>query len=283
MLVVGVPLALNTLVYAMFDRSKFQGYNDLDRPPLSGWGAGSFGAVDFSRLFEAPGEYLFSVVRTFMSVVINICSILLVLIDAVCLEVRRPTLVVFFRKPVLKPAGPWDTTARHETLGLEAKTINEMSSRFDKYGDGHLEPERNASLFSGKATMPSTAWQAQLEVQCAAFLLSQDIHSKIKSSTKVDFSRTIGGTKKVPNRDISTHCPVSLEFPLRVNLKRLLGGCHPFGRHKSRFTIPFYVAAIDSRFINSLAGSVAYKARVKRAFCIPADHRQGGSKGAAQT
>ena len=119
-LIVGVPLALNTLVYAIFDRSKFQEYHGLDRPPLSGWGAGSFGDMDFSRLFEAPGKYWLSVVRTFLSVVINVCSILLVLIDAVCLEVRRPTLAMFWWKPVLKSAVPWDTTARYGTRGLEA-------------------------------------------------------------------------------------------------------------------------------------------------------------------
>jgi len=91
--VIGVPLALTNLVYAVFDRSKFQGYSGLERSPLSSWGAGTFGELDFSRLGEDPKAYWFSVVRVFMSVVINISSVLLVLIDAVCLEVSHGSLV----------------------------------------------------------------------------------------------------------------------------------------------------------------------------------------------
>lgn len=87
--VIGVPLAINTLIYAVFDQSKFQGYSGLERPPLSSWGAGSFGEVNFSRLGDEPKAYLFSVVRMFLSIVINICSVMLVLIDAVCLEVEK--------------------------------------------------------------------------------------------------------------------------------------------------------------------------------------------------
>lgn len=85
--VIGVPLAINILIYAALDRSKFQGYSGLERFPLSSWGAGSFGEVDFSRLGDEPKAYLFSVIRIFLSIVINICSVMLVLIDAVCLEV----------------------------------------------------------------------------------------------------------------------------------------------------------------------------------------------------
>lgn len=87
--VIGAPLVLTTLAYAVFDRSKFQGYSANDRPLLSNWGGGGFGAVNFSRLRDDSERYCFYVVRTAMSIVINICSVMLVLGDAVGLEVRQ--------------------------------------------------------------------------------------------------------------------------------------------------------------------------------------------------
>lgn len=57
---------------------------------MSNMGDGSFGLVDFGDLSgEESDQNWFYVVRTFLSIVINISSILLVLIDAVCLEVGR--------------------------------------------------------------------------------------------------------------------------------------------------------------------------------------------------
>ena len=83
-----VPLALAAAVYALIDTSKFQGYSSEERMPLSHWRGGSFGLVDFSALLDAPRLYTFYVVRTFLSILINISSVLLVLIDTVCLQVR---------------------------------------------------------------------------------------------------------------------------------------------------------------------------------------------------
>lgn len=89
-LVAGAPVLVTMVVYAVIDPSKFQGYSTAENPPLSNWGGGSFGLIDFSQLWKTPSQHWFYIVRTFSSVIINICSILLVLIDAVCLEVRIP-------------------------------------------------------------------------------------------------------------------------------------------------------------------------------------------------
>lgn len=89
-----VPLALTVAVYAIIDMSKFQGYSSEDGMPLSHWRDGSLGLVDFSALLDAPGSYSLYVVRTSLSIVINISSVLLVLVDTVCLQVRISTLHV---------------------------------------------------------------------------------------------------------------------------------------------------------------------------------------------
>ncbi|CAN0471273.1 unnamed protein product, partial [Ectocarpus sp. 12 AP-2014] len=86
MYVLGVPMVITVAVYAALDRSKFQGYSLADHPPLSNWGMGAFGTISFAELREAPRKYWFYVSRTFLSVNINVSSILLILIDAVCLE-----------------------------------------------------------------------------------------------------------------------------------------------------------------------------------------------------
>ena len=86
--VLGVPMVVTVVVYATIDRSKFQGYPSAENTPLSNWRGGSFGLVDFFAASDYPGQYTFYVVRTFLSVVINISSVLLVLIDTVCLQVR---------------------------------------------------------------------------------------------------------------------------------------------------------------------------------------------------
>lgn len=92
--VVGVPLLFTTLVYAVTDQSKFQGYFFAERPPpLSNWGGGTFGVINFSELWAPPYHQGLFVVRMFVSITVNICSILLVLIDAVCLEVREASRV----------------------------------------------------------------------------------------------------------------------------------------------------------------------------------------------
>lgn len=91
-LVIGVPLVVTVLVYAVIDHSKFQGYSAAANSPLSNWGDGSVGMVDFSEISQAPGRHLFYIVRTWFSVVINISSILLILIDSVCLQVRRKNI-----------------------------------------------------------------------------------------------------------------------------------------------------------------------------------------------
>lgn len=79
---------MTAAVYAIADVAKFQGYALAENTPLSNWRGGSFGLVDFSVIFDDPGLYTFYVVRTFISIVINISSVLLVLIDTVCLQVR---------------------------------------------------------------------------------------------------------------------------------------------------------------------------------------------------
>lgn len=84
-----VPLALTVAVYAINDTSKFKGYSAVERFPLSNWKGGSFGLLDVYALFDDPSSYALYTVRTFLSIVVNVASILLVLIDTVCLEVRR--------------------------------------------------------------------------------------------------------------------------------------------------------------------------------------------------
>lgn len=90
--VVGAPFVLTTLAYAVFDRSKFQGYSFIEHPPLSNWGAGAFGAADFSKLWDEPRLYLY-VFRATISIAINISSILFVLVDAVSLQVSQAKAV----------------------------------------------------------------------------------------------------------------------------------------------------------------------------------------------
>lgn len=85
--VVGVPLVFTLLVYAVGDRTKFTGFPSENAPP-SNWGDGSLGVVRFSEIWDAPTQHWFYIARTFLSITINISSILLVLVDAVCLEVR---------------------------------------------------------------------------------------------------------------------------------------------------------------------------------------------------
>lgn len=87
--VLGVPTFVTVVVYAVVDRSNFQGYASAENTPLSNWRGGSFGLVDFFATSDYPGQYTFYVVRTFLSIVINISSVLVVLIDTVCLQVRR--------------------------------------------------------------------------------------------------------------------------------------------------------------------------------------------------
>lgn len=89
-MVVAIPLALTLVIYSATDRTKLQGYLTPGSAPLSNWGAGSFGTVDFSELSASSAssrQLWFYVVRLFLSIGINVSSILLVLIDAVCLEV----------------------------------------------------------------------------------------------------------------------------------------------------------------------------------------------------
>ena len=83
-----VPLALTVAVYAIVDTSKFQGYSSEERLPLSNWKGGTFWLVDVSAFLDAPKTYALYIVRMILSIVINISSILLVLIDTVCLQVR---------------------------------------------------------------------------------------------------------------------------------------------------------------------------------------------------
>lgn len=82
------PTILTMLVYAVSDRSKFQGYSSAHDTPLSNWSDGSFGLAEFGELFGgSPRPHWFYVIRLIFSITINISSVLLVLIDAVCLEV----------------------------------------------------------------------------------------------------------------------------------------------------------------------------------------------------
>lgn len=88
MFVILAPTILTILVYAVGDRSKFQGYATAENTPLSNWGDGSFGMASFDGfLSHIPNEHWFYVVRLIFSITINVSSVLLVLIDAVCLEV----------------------------------------------------------------------------------------------------------------------------------------------------------------------------------------------------
>lgn len=84
---VAVPWVFTLLVYAATDRTKFEGFPS-EETPLSNWRDGSFGVVSFDEIWDAPGQHCFYILRMFFSIVINISSILLVLIDAVCLEAR---------------------------------------------------------------------------------------------------------------------------------------------------------------------------------------------------
>lgn len=84
------PVMLTMLVYSVGDRSKFQGYSSAENAPCSSWGSGSFGVADFTEFFaDSPKQNWFYVIRLIFSITINVSSILLVLIDAVCLEVGR--------------------------------------------------------------------------------------------------------------------------------------------------------------------------------------------------
>lgn len=76
------------MVYAIVDHSKFEGYSSAEHPPLSNWSGGTFGILSFYALWAAPYHQGFYIIRLFVSITFNVCSILLVLIDAVCLEVR---------------------------------------------------------------------------------------------------------------------------------------------------------------------------------------------------
>lgn len=90
MLVILSPMMLTMLVYAVGDRSKFQGYSSAANAPLSNWGDGTFGVADFSNVLpNAPNQHWFFIIRLIFSITINVSSVLLVLIDAVCLEVRQ--------------------------------------------------------------------------------------------------------------------------------------------------------------------------------------------------
>lgn len=82
------PMILTMLAYAVGDRSKFQGYSSAESAPLSNWGDGSFGLVNFGEILaDVPNQHWLYVMRLIFSITINVSSILLVLIDAVCLEV----------------------------------------------------------------------------------------------------------------------------------------------------------------------------------------------------
>eukprot|EP00752_Nemacystus_decipiens_P012202 g10818.t1 len=96
-LVVGAPTVFTALVYAVIDRSMFEGYSSSEQAPLSNWGNGSFGAMSFFELWAAPYHQAFYIVRMIISITLNICSILLVLIDAVCLEAAfvQSMIIVF--------------------------------------------------------------------------------------------------------------------------------------------------------------------------------------------
>eukprot|EP00752_Nemacystus_decipiens_P005826 g5266.t1 len=88
-IVIVVPTLLTMLVYAVGDRSKFQGYSNAENAPLSNWSNGSFGIASFSELLaDAPNQHWFYIIRLIFSITINVSSVLLVLIDAVCLEFR---------------------------------------------------------------------------------------------------------------------------------------------------------------------------------------------------
>lgn len=75
------------LVYAIVDVSKFRGYDEEEHRPLSNWGSSTWVAVDFSEILKNPERCTFYVLRMTLSVLINISSILLIIIDAVCLVV----------------------------------------------------------------------------------------------------------------------------------------------------------------------------------------------------
>ncbi|CAM9779260.1 unnamed protein product, partial [Pylaiella littoralis] len=85
---VGLPVVFTLLVYATTDRTKFEEFPS-DKTPLSNWRDGSLGIVSFYEIWDAPRQHCFYIVRTFFSITINVSSILLVLVDAVCLEEMR--------------------------------------------------------------------------------------------------------------------------------------------------------------------------------------------------
>ncbi|CAM9606327.1 unnamed protein product, partial [Choristocarpus tenellus] len=82
-LLVGIPIAVTTIVYAVFDRSKFEGYSSFS--PLSEWSNGTMGLISFNGFLET-GFYWIYILRTSFSIVINVSSILLILVDAICLQ-----------------------------------------------------------------------------------------------------------------------------------------------------------------------------------------------------
>lgn len=80
--------SLTVLVYAAFDRTKFEGYLNSESHPLSSWSRGTYGLVDFFEIKKFPGLYSFYILRTCLSIIINVSSVLIVLIDSMCLKVR---------------------------------------------------------------------------------------------------------------------------------------------------------------------------------------------------
>ncbi|CAM9641402.1 unnamed protein product [Choristocarpus tenellus] len=85
-LIVGLPIAITLIVYAIFDRSKFEGYSSSS--PLSKWSEGTAGTISF-REISGYGSYWFYILRISFSIVINVTSILLILMDALCLQDMR--------------------------------------------------------------------------------------------------------------------------------------------------------------------------------------------------
>ncbi|CAM9293468.1 unnamed protein product [Discosporangium mesarthrocarpum] len=86
-LVVGIPILITMVAYAISDESKFDGYQS--GTPLSDWDAGTVGALSFGEVTKDPFNFGFYIVRTSVSIVINVSSILLVLLDAICLQDMR--------------------------------------------------------------------------------------------------------------------------------------------------------------------------------------------------
>lgn len=82
-------MVVTMLVYAATDPSKFHGFRSAGSAPFASLGSGSFGTIDFSEVRRHRGRYGLYAARTFLSVVMNIPSVLLVLMDAVSLEVNE--------------------------------------------------------------------------------------------------------------------------------------------------------------------------------------------------